>query len=230
MLRRARLSPRKQVVGFAAIKALEVSEADYRLFTIRLAVRVHAVVKSRPVGRGWRVVDEDEPLIRRTERNEPVAFPLSEATHSYARRRGDSMDVLLLKPVQVVTNDHVFALHGELRISSEFACTISTIDAMGRALPWWRVARTLEDGELFVGSTRTTHNPDSRFFGLIHVSEVIGVYRPLWIHSPVKAPSMSALYRPTHFGKTTPEHPKLIPEHKSKTDETGKEHSECRAR
>ena len=128
----------------------------------------------------------------RIERGDLVAFPLPEATHGYARRRGESTDVLLLKPVLAVAGDHVSTLHGELRINGALIGTVPTVDSAGRALPRWRAARTLKTGELFVGSTRTARSFDSRFFGPIHASQVVGVYRPLWVRSTDRAPSLSA--------------------------------------
>ncbi len=123
------------------------------------------------------------------ERGDLVAFPLPEAAHGYAQRRGDSRDVLLLKPVLAMGGDHVSTLHGELRINGVFVGTIPEADSAGRSLPRWRAARPLQRGELFVGSTRSTHSFDSRFFGPIHASQVVGVYRSLWTRSPGEAPS-----------------------------------------
>ena len=135
---------------------------------------------SVPVGFYWYDGSPDS----RIERGDFVAFALPESAHAYARRRGDSTDVLLLKPVLAMSGDHVSTLHGELRINGALVGTIPAVDSAGRALPQWRAARTLEAGELFVSSTRTARSFDSRFFGPIHASEVIGVYRPLWTRSP----------------------------------------------
>ena len=108
-----------------------------------------------------------------------VAFPLPEAAHEYARQRGESTDILLLKPVLADRGDHVSTLHGELRINGVLIGAIPDTDAAGRTLPHWRGARVLADGQLFVGSTDVVHSFDSRFFGPIDIAQVVGVYRRL---------------------------------------------------
>lgn len=125
------------------------------------------------------------------QRGDLVAFSLPMAAHPYAQARADSPDVLLLKPVLAVAGDHVSTLNNELRINGTFVGIIANADSAGRTLPHWRAARTLRDGELFVGSTRTTHSFDSRFFGPVHASQVVGVYRPLWLHSSSSSANLS---------------------------------------
>lgn len=117
----------------------------------------------------------------RIRRGDLVAFALPRAAYNYARQRGDSTHVRLLKPVLAVAGDHVSTLHGKLRINGAFVCNIPDTDSAGRVLPHWRHACTLKPGELFVGSTRIADSFGSRFFGPIHVAQVIGVYRPWWL-------------------------------------------------
>lgn len=116
---------------------------------------------------------------RTPQRGNLVAFYLPDAAHDYARQRGEPTDILLLKPVLAMSGDHVSTLHGELRINGELIGTIPDTDAAGRTLPRWRGDRVLADGELFVGSTRIEHSFDSRFFGPVHASQIVGVYRRL---------------------------------------------------
>jgi len=116
---------------------------------------------------------------RTPQRGDLVAFPLPGTAHDYARRRGEPTDILLLKPVLAVSGDQVSTLHGELRINGALVGAIPDTDSIGRTLPRWRSDRVLTDGELFVGSTRIEHSFDSRFFGPVHVSQIVGVYRRL---------------------------------------------------
>jgi type IV secretory pathway protease TraF len=78
-----------------------------------------------------------------------------------------------------MSGDHVSTLHGELRINGAFVDSVLDTDAAGRTLPRWRGDRVLTDGELFVGSTRIEHSFDSRFFGPVRASQIVGVYRRL---------------------------------------------------
>lgn len=110
---------------------------------------------------------------------ELVAFPLPVMAHDYARRRGESTDVLLLKPVLAVGGDHVSTVGGELRVNGALVGSVADSDSAGRALPRCELDRVLADGELFVGSTSTRHSFDSRYFGPVHASQIAGVYRPL---------------------------------------------------
>jgi len=116
---------------------------------------------------------------RTPQRGDLVAFSLPGTAHDYARRRGEPTDILLLKPVLAVSGDQVSTLHGELRINGALVGAIRDTDSIGRTLPRWRSDRVLTDGELFVGSTRIEHSFDSRFFGPVHASQIVGVYRRL---------------------------------------------------
>jgi conjugative transfer signal peptidase TraF len=114
-----------------------------------------------------------------------VAFPLPISAYDYARRRGERTDLLLLKHVLAVGGDFVAATDGELRVNGTFIGQIPSVDSAGRPLPQWRQARVLGDGELLVGSS-FDRSFDSRFFGPIHTSQVLGVYRRLTFDSTMR--------------------------------------------
>lgn len=86
-----------------------------------------------------------------------------------------------LKRVGAVGGDKVCSDGHEAFINGVLAGGVVQTDADGRALPHWRGCKTLSDGEIFVLSNRVPNSFDSRYFGPIAVSQVIGVYRPLWI-------------------------------------------------
>ena len=60
----ARLSPRRQVAGFAVAEALEPGRSGYRLPCIRPAVQVHAFLSCRCIGKDRGIVGRAEELIR----------------------------------------------------------------------------------------------------------------------------------------------------------------------
>lgn len=121
-------------------------------------------------------------------RGEIVAFPLPPPAFDYARRRGERTDLLLLKHVLAVGGDFVSTSGGELHVNGTFIGRIPPVDSSGRPLPQWRQARALSDGELLVGST-FDRSFDSRFFGPIHTSQVVGVYGRLAFHSSTHDPT-----------------------------------------
>lgn len=86
----ARLSPRRQIACFAVVEALNIGDAGYRLPAITPAVRVHAFLNARPIGRDRRVVDDADALIRRIEFEgiEPAHVPTA-----YYRAAGQSLRV-----------------------------------------------------------------------------------------------------------------------------------------
>jgi hypothetical protein len=70
--------------------------------------------------------------------------------------------------------------------STSFASTAcrcwrhATVDGRGRPLSAWQQCRRLHDGELFLLSATNPASFDSRYFGPVAVSAVIGSAQPLW--------------------------------------------------
>ncbi|AZS19206.1 S26 family signal peptidase [Caulobacter sp. FWC26] len=57
---------------------------------------------------------------------------------------------------------------------------IATRDGAGRPLPRWRGCRRLARGEFIVFSDRIPNSFDSRYYGPIQATQILGVYAPLW--------------------------------------------------
>ena len=137
-------------------------------------------------------------------RGEIVAFPLPVAAFGYAQRRGERTDLLLLKHVMAVGGDFVSTSGGELHVNGTFIGRIPLIDSSGRPLPQWRQARVLSDGELLVGSS-FDRSFDSRFFGPIHTSQVVGVYGRLAFHSSTHEPTEARWLRDRSGDRAPPD-------------------------
>jgi conjugative transfer signal peptidase TraF len=100
-----------------------------------------------------------------------------------ARRRYLPSDVPLLKRLAARTPQKVCIHDGIVRIDGVPIATTLPVDGVGRRLVAWRSCRRLQHGELFLLSTDNPASFDSRYFGPVPVSAVVGQARPLRIGS-----------------------------------------------
>lgn len=108
-----------------------------------------------------------------------VAFSAPAAAFPYADRRlGYLRHTTLLKAVAAGPGDFVCATSGRLRINGKERAPIAVRDSFGLTLPRWTGCRRLGANELFVFSDRVPNSFDSRYFGPIDRSSVVGIYRP----------------------------------------------------
>lgn len=77
-------------------------------------------------------------------------------------------------PQSVCVREHVVHIDGAV------VATARTLDGKQRPLPVWEQCRALADGELFLLGVSNTASFDSRYFGPIATSAVLGIARPLW--------------------------------------------------
>lgn len=85
----------------------------------------------------------------------------------------------IIKKIAAVSGDHVCCRH-RLVINGRVWGPVATIDRNGDALPHWGGCRALGRDEYFVVSTRIPNSFDSRYYGPVSRSDVIGSFRPLW--------------------------------------------------
>lgn len=112
-----------------------------------------------------------------------LARPPTEAAELAARRRYLPAGVPLLKPIAAISLQLVCIQGTTAQIDGVAFATVLTADSRGRTLPQWQQCRRLSDGELFLLATTNPASFDSRYFGPISVSAVIGRARPLWTWS-----------------------------------------------
>lgn len=111
-----------------------------------------------------------------------VAFRAPPAAFPYADLRLKELHrVPLLKGVAAGPGDTVCTTSGRLVINGHDRAPIAQADRQGRALPRWRGCRPLGAEELFAFSDRVPNSFDSRYFGPVAQSAVLGVYRPLLV-------------------------------------------------
>ena len=79
-----------------------------------------------------------------------------------------------MSPQQVCIEKHI------VRIDGVAVTGVHATDGRGRPLSAWQQCRRLRDGELFLLSATNPASFDSRYFGPVAVSAVIGSAQPLW--------------------------------------------------
>lgn len=102
----------------------------------------------------------------------------------FAGPRGYLPDgVPILKRVGAVAPQSVCVRGQTVRIDGAVAAIARTHDGARRSLQVWPQCRPLAAGELFLLSDTNSASFDSRYFGPIAVSAVLGIARPLWTWS-----------------------------------------------
>ncbi|WP_423196672.1 Peptidase [Cupriavidus sp. H19C3] len=91
--------------------------------------------------------------------------------------------VPLLKRVGAIPPQEVCISGRIVRIDGVPSAALLRADRWGRPLPAWQQCRRLEPGELFLLSTTNPASFDSRYFGPVRASAVIGVAHPVWLES-----------------------------------------------
>ena len=89
----------------------------------------------------------------------------------------------LLKRVGAVAPQEVCVFGALVWIDGVPVAAVRSADRLGRPLPSWPQCRRLQVGELFLLSTTNPASFDSRYFGPVSTSAVIGVAHPVWLES-----------------------------------------------
>ena len=141
---------------------------------------------SDSVAVGWYRVD---PLDHRTASlprplsvGSIVLVPLPAEAAALAAQRGYlPTRVPLLKRVGAVAPQHVCIVDALVWIDGVPVAAALAADRLGRPLPSWPQCRWLRPGELFLLSVTNPASFDSRYFGPVSASAVIGVAHPVWL-------------------------------------------------
>ena len=180
---RSRLRAR---IVLAGLSACGLAALAWAAFVQPLPRLIYNPSDSVPVG--WYRV---EPLQRRA-----VSLPRplsvdsivlttlpSDAAALAAQRGYLPAHVPLLKRVGAVAPQHVCIVAGQVRIDGVLVAAALPADRLGRPLPSLQLCRRLEPGELFLLSVTNPASFDSRYFGPVSASAVIGVAQPEWLES-----------------------------------------------
>jgi len=88
--------------------------------------------------------------------------------------------VPILKRIGAVAPQSVCVREQVVRVDGAVVATVRAHDGAHRPLQAWQQCRALATGELFLLSDTNPASFDSRYFGPIDTSAVLGIARPLW--------------------------------------------------
>ncbi len=180
---RARLRARLVLAGLSACGLAALAWASFVQPLPRLIYN-----PSDSVAVGWYRVDPlgdgTGPLPRPLSVGSIVLTALPPDAAALAAQRGYlPARVPLLKRVGAVAPQTVGVFDALVWIDGVPVAAVLPADRLGRPLPSWRQCRQLQPGELFLLSVTNPASFDSRYFGPVSTSAVIGVAHPVWLES-----------------------------------------------
>lgn len=138
---------------------------------------------SPSIPKGYYLRDNRTPA-----KGEIIAFHVPVGGQEYARAW---LDYLIrgsvIKPIVATAGDMVCttgkSVKAGLWINGARLGPIVERDKFGRLLPHWNGCRKLSEGEFFVFSDRIPNSYDSRYYGPVRATDIIGTFRPLWVEA-----------------------------------------------
>ncbi|GKS77408.1 S26 family signal peptidase [Acidovorax sp. SUPP950] len=138
---------------------------------------------SASVARGWYRIDPIEKLdLLRV--GSIVLARLPDAVAAMAAQRGYlPAGVPILKRIGAAASQSVCVRDQVVRIDGVVVATARLHDGAHRTLTPWAQCRDLDENELFLLSDTNPASFDSRYFGPIDASAVLGIATPVWTWS-----------------------------------------------
>lgn len=153
---------------------------------VQLSAHDHVFVVYNPtdsVQRGWYRVGLIDSVSTLRVGNIVLAR-LPADVSAFAGQRGYLPNgVPILKRVGAVAPQSVCVREQSVRVDGTIVATARMQDGARRPLQAWSQCRALAAGELFLLSDTNPASFDSRYFGPIAASAVLGIARPLWTWS-----------------------------------------------
>lgn len=167
-------------IVLAVLSACGLAALAWASFVQPVAHVIYNPSDSVPVG-WYRIEPADSPP-RPLSVGSIVLTRLPAKVAALAAQRGYlPLYIPLLKRVGAVAPQHVCVVEGQVRIDGVAVAAVLPADRMGRSLPSWPQCRPLADGELFLLSATNPASFDSRYFGPIQTSTVIGTAQPIYL-------------------------------------------------
>ncbi len=183
-------SSRASILALGSAAAAALAALAWASFAKPLPRLVYNPSDSVPVG--WYRVD---PIMQQPpSANTPKPAPLrvgsillvrlpAQAAALAAQRGYLPPHVPLLKRVGAVAPQRVCIIGQALRIDGNTVATTLRADRLGRPLHSWPQCSRLRAGEVFLLSTTNPASFDSRYFGPVRITDVIGTAYPLWLEA-----------------------------------------------
>jgi conjugative transfer signal peptidase TraF len=116
----------------------------------------------------------------------------SDVAELAARRNYLPKSTYLIKFVLAVAGDQICRLGDRVFVRGVLAARAHTRDSLGRPMPSWQGCRRLASGELFLLADNQ-QSFDSRYFGVVSASDVVGRAVPLWPQRGRRLPTLPAI-------------------------------------
>jgi len=179
-------SRRRACLGLASLSACGLAALACASFVSPLPRVIYNPTDSEPVG--WYRIDPSnwlaDPLHNPVQVDSIVLAHLpAQAALLAAQRDYLPLGIPLLKRVGAIAPQQVCIVGRSVRIDGVPVAATLAADHLGRPLPAWQQCRHLRPGELFLLSTTNPASFDSRYFGPVAASAVIGVAHPLWLET-----------------------------------------------
>ncbi|MBB2929838.1 S26 family signal peptidase [Paraburkholderia silvatlantica] len=180
---RSRVRARIVLAGLSACGCAALAWASFVSPLTRLTYN-----PSDSVAVGWYRIDPFDPHTASPPRplsvDSIVLVPLPAKAAALAAQRGYlPTRVPLLKRIGAVAPQEVCILGRSVRVDGMPVAALLTADRVGRPLPSWQQCRRLVPGELFLLSVTNPASFDSRYFGPVRTSDVLGVAHPVWLET-----------------------------------------------
>ncbi len=177
-------SRRRVRIVLALASSIGLAALAWAAFVKPSARVVYNVTDSVPVG--WYRIESTSLSLSSLRVGSIVLTRLPAEPAALAAQRGYlPAHIPLLKRVGAVPPQHVCILDGIVRIDDVPSAAVLRADRWGRSLPSWDGCRALRNGEIFLLSNTNPASFDSRYFGPVPASSVLGLAQPLdWPELP----------------------------------------------
>lgn len=179
----ATIKPRSRMrthLALAVLSACGLAALAWASFAMPSAHVVYNPSNSVPVG--WYRIEPVNSSADSLHVGSIVLARLPAEPAALAAQRGYlPPHIPLLKRIGAVAPQYVCIFNGVVRIDSVPVAAVLRTDRMGRPLPSWTQCRALVEGELFLLSVTNPASFDSRYFGPIAASTVIGTAQPIYL-------------------------------------------------
>lgn len=167
-------------IGLAVLSACGLAALTWASFVTPSAQVVYN--PSNSVAVGWYRIESVSSLQKSWQVGSIVLARLPADAGALAAQRGYlPSHIPLLKRVGAIAPQHVCIVDSVVRIDGVPVAAVLHADGLGRPLSSWQQCRSLVEGELFLLSNTNPASFDSRYFGPIAASTVIGMAQPIYL-------------------------------------------------